>query len=75
MSRIGKLPVSVPKGVDVKYDGALLAVKGPNGELKLNVHPDMKIVVDEGEIRVHPLQQLAHQLICGVGHGDYAPSS
>jgi large subunit ribosomal protein L6 len=59
--------VSVPKGVDVKYDGALLAVKGPNGELKLNVHPDMKVVVDEGEIRVErPSEQQNHRALHGL---------
>ena len=67
MSRIGKLPVSVPKGVDVKYDGAMLAVKGPKGELKLNVHPDMKVVVDEGEIRVErPSEQQNHRALHGL---------
>jgi large subunit ribosomal protein L6 len=67
MSRIGKLPVSVPKGVDVKYDGGALAVKGPKGELKLNVHPDMKVVVDEGEIRVErPSEQQNHRALHGL---------
>lgn len=67
MSRIGKLPVSVPKGVDVKYTGGALAVKGPLGELKLNVHPDMKIVVDEGEIRVErPSEQQNHRALHGL---------
>jgi len=67
MSRIGKLPVSVPKGVDVKYGAGALVVKGPLGELTLNVHPDMKIVVDEGEIRVErPSEQQNHRALHGL---------
>ena len=67
MSRIGKLPVSVPKGVDVKLNGGELAVKGPRGELKLNVHPDMKVVVDEGEVRVErPSEQQNHRALHGL---------
>lgn len=33
MSRIGRLPISVPAGVEVKVDGNLVTVKGPKGEL------------------------------------------
>ena len=67
MSRIGKLPVSVPKGVDVKYAGGTLAVKGPRGELNLNVHPHMKIVVDGDEIRVErPSEQQNHRALHGL---------
>ena len=67
MSRIGKLPVSVPKGVDVKYDGRALEGKGPKCELKLDVHPDMKIVVDGDEIRVErPSEQQNHRALHGL---------
>ena len=52
MSRIGKLPVPVPKGVEVKQANGSLIVKGPRGELVLDVHTAMKVVVDGGEIRV-----------------------
>ena len=37
MSRIGRLPISVPAGVDIKVDGSLVNVKGPKGELTLTV--------------------------------------
>ena len=37
MSRIGKLPVPVPSGVDVSIDGAVLSVKGRKGSLRLSV--------------------------------------
>ena len=43
MSRIGKLPVTLPKGVDVTVKGQDVAVKGPKGELKRTFHPLVKI--------------------------------
>ena len=47
MSRIGKLPVAVPSGVDVTIDGALVSVKGPKGTLSHSVAAP--IVVEKGE--------------------------
>lgn len=52
MSRIGKLPVPILKGVKVEQGESTLTVKGPKGELTLDVHPDMKVVVDGEELRV-----------------------
>jgi len=52
MSRIGRLPVPILKGVEVKQANGALSVKGPKGQLELNVHPDMTVVVDESEVRV-----------------------
>jgi large subunit ribosomal protein L6 len=43
MSRIGKLPVTVPEGVDVKVNGQEVSVKGPKGELKRTFHPLVKV--------------------------------
>lgn len=54
MSRIGKQPVAVPKGVDVALDGATLKVKGPKGELSMTVHPEMSVAIEDGEVRVSP---------------------
>lgn len=49
MSRIGKKPVEIPKGVDVKVNGRFLKVKGPKGELSWE-HPEkMKVKVEEGK--------------------------
>ena len=47
MSRIGKKPVSVPDGVQVTVSGSDVSVKGPKGELKLSVHPNMAVEVQE----------------------------
>jgi len=67
MSRIGKLPVEVPKGVEVKYAGGTLTVKGTKGELTLVPHPEMKVTVDESEIRVErPSDQKDHRALHGL---------
>ena len=52
MSRIGRLPVRILKGVAVEQANGTLKVKGPKGELTLDVHPDVKVVIDGDEIRV-----------------------
>ena len=52
MSRIGRLPVQVPQGVDTKVDGRTLRVKGPKGELTLHVHPDMNVKREDGTLLV-----------------------
>jgi len=52
MSRIGKLPVPIQKGVEVRQSNGTVVVKGPKGELTLDVHPDVKVIVDGDEIRV-----------------------
>ena len=43
MSRIGKKPIKVPSGVELKVDGSNVAVKGPKGSLQRDLHPNMKI--------------------------------
>ncbi len=43
MSRIGKLPIPVPAGVQVTLDGTMLTVKGPKGELNRNFHEKMSV--------------------------------
>ncbi len=52
MSRIGKKPVLVPKGVTVTLDGNKLKVKGPKGELENSFHNSMKIEAKDSEIQV-----------------------
>lgn len=49
MSRIGKKPIELPKGVDVVINGNLVTVKGPKGELKRTVPPQIR-VVKEGNV-------------------------
>lgn len=52
MSRIGKLPIPVPAGVDVKIDGQDVTVKGPKGELSLTVSSPISVTLDGGEVLV-----------------------
>jgi len=52
MSRIGKRPIPIPKGVDVKLDGNIITVKGPKGELKREIHPDIGVEVQDSVIKV-----------------------
>ena len=52
MSRIGKLPIEIPSGVDVKIKDGLVSVKGPKGELEQNVDPGMVLEIDDGAINV-----------------------
>jgi large subunit ribosomal protein L6 len=52
MSRVGKNPINVPDGVDVKIQGNLVTVKGPKGELKWNCHADMKVSLHDKNIIV-----------------------
>ena len=52
MSRIGRRPVPILKGVKVEQTNGTVKVKGPKGELSLDVHRRMKVVVDGEEIRV-----------------------
>jgi large subunit ribosomal protein L6 len=67
MSRIGKRPVEVPKGVDVTVNGSAVRVKGPKGDLSLNVHPTMKVKVDGGAVIVdRPSDSPDHKALHGL---------
>ncbi len=52
MSRIGKLPIAIPGGVDVKIDGQQVTVKGSKGELSLPVAEPIRVAVEDGQILV-----------------------
>ncbi|GAA2100477.1 MULTISPECIES: 50S ribosomal protein L6 [Brevibacterium] len=52
MSRIGKLPVSVPSGVDVTIDGQNVKVKGPKGELSVDVKEPISVALEDGQVLV-----------------------
>jgi large subunit ribosomal protein L6 len=49
MSRIGKKPISVPEDVHVTVSGSNVGVKGPKGELKLTVHTNMCVELEDGD--------------------------
>lgn len=50
MSRIGKAPIDVPKGVEVKIDGNTVAVKGPKGELSQVLNPSVVVTLEENKL-------------------------
>lgn len=52
MSRIGKKPIPIPEGVTVTVGGNLITLKGPKGELKREIHPDVQVAAEEKEIKV-----------------------
>jgi large subunit ribosomal protein L6 len=52
MSRIGQLPVTVPAGVDVRVEGRALRVKGPKGELRRSLHPNITVSSRDGTLVV-----------------------
>lgn len=52
MSRIGKKPISLPKGVTVNQDGEMISVKGPKGQLSARVSEAMNIAIENDEIVV-----------------------
>jgi large subunit ribosomal protein L6 len=82
MSRIGRMPVTVPSGVEVKIDGRAVTVKGPKGTLSLEVAPPIEVAQndgvitvtrpnDEGEVRaLHGLSRsLIANMVTGVTDG------
>jgi len=54
MSRIGKAPIQVPAGVDVKIDGKAVTVKGPKGTLSWTVHRTVDVESNDGLLRFSP---------------------
>ncbi len=67
MSRIGRLPVSIPQGVQVEIRGTHVTMKGPQGTLERRFHPDMKIVLEGGQLQVfRPTDQRQHRALHGL---------
>ena len=52
MSRIGKMPIRIPKGVTVSVDGSTVRVKGPKGEMVRTFRPELQIALADGELTV-----------------------
>jgi large subunit ribosomal protein L6 len=67
MSRIGRLPIPVPSGVDVTIDGRQVTVKGPKGTLSRALHPDMTLSREDGTLVVtRPTEQKTHKQLHGL---------
>ena len=78
MSRIGRMPIAVPAGVDVKIDGSTVTVKGPKGTLTRTVNSNMNGALDNGVITVsrpddskenRSLHGLTRTLVANMVHG------
>ena len=82
MSRVGKAPIAVPSGVDVKLADDAVIVKGKGGELKVVRNPLVNVEIDSGTIRVSPadesreadaaggtMRQLINNMVHGVSQG------
>lgn len=57
MSRIGKQPIPIPEGVEIKLEGDVIAVKGPKGMLERRIHPKVQVQVDPGHLIVSVAEQ------------------
>ena len=67
MSRIGRLPIAVPSGVEVTIEGRRLTVKGPKGTLTRDLHPDMTVSREDGQLVVtRPTEQKTHKQLHGL---------
>lgn len=67
MSRVGKAPIALPKGVDASVDGGTVEIRGPKGRLSRTVHPDMQIRLDDGTLTVRrPTDLDRHRALHGL---------
>ncbi|MBE7049995.1 MAG: 50S ribosomal protein L6 [Ruminococcaceae bacterium] len=68
MSRIGRMPIAIPQGVEVKIgENNFVTVKGPKGTLTKTLHADMKITVEAGQAIVErPTEQKEHKALHGL---------
>jgi large subunit ribosomal protein L6 len=67
VSRIGKKPVVIPNGVEVKFNEGVLTVKGPKGTLSRELHPDMIVKIEDNAILVErPSDSKLHRSLHGT---------
>ncbi len=68
MSRIGKAPIDMPKGVEIEVSkGNLVKVKGPKGELTQQIDPDLSVSIEDGTLTVsRPTNQKRHRAMHGL---------
>jgi large subunit ribosomal protein L6 len=68
VSRIGRMPIAIPKGVEVKTEGQSVRVKGPKGDLTNRIPPGLEVTVEKEEVRIgragdEPQQRAYHGLL------------
>jgi large subunit ribosomal protein L6 len=82
MSRIAKNPVSIPKGVDINLSGNSVNIKGPKGQLSMDVHKSVKVTQEGGDLVFSPnagessdwamsgtMRSLVSNMVTGVSEG------
>ena len=80
MSRIAKAPIALPSGVDIKVQSGEVRVKGPKGNMVLDLHPGVSLDQEDNEIRVQPasdsdipmagtFRSLVNNMVVGVTDG------
>ena len=80
MSRIANNPITTPDGVELKHSGSTVSVKGPKGDLSLEMHPQVRIEEQDGEFLVQPTEggsmamagtfrSLVDNMVIGVSEG------
>src|SRR2546425_12912799 len=67
MSRIGRKPVPMPKGVTAQVDGLRVTVKGPKGEISRTIHRELTVAIEDGTIVVRrPSDESRHKALHGL---------
>ncbi|MDP9270840.1 MAG: 50S ribosomal protein L6 [Chloroflexota bacterium] len=67
MSRIGRMPIPLPSGVEVIQDGNHLTVKGPLGTLERSIHPEIRVEREDGTLHViRPSDEPRHRALHGL---------
>ena len=67
MSRIGRLPIAIPSGVEVTIDGRRIAVSGPKGKLEQTLPAEMRVATEDGRIVVsRPSDAKNHRELHGL---------
>jgi len=80
MSRIANAPIEIPQGVDVNIGDAQVSVKGPKGNLEMNVHPSLRFALEDGKCSVQwsddkhvamagTFRALLNNMVTGVSEG------
>jgi large subunit ribosomal protein L6 len=62
VSRIGKKPVAIPKGVEVKIDGAKVSIKGPKGTITESLPPTLAVKVEGDQVAIGPAREITEEV-------------
>ena len=67
MSRVGKLPISVPKGITINVDGTLVTVKGPKGTSTQKIDDGISVNIEDGTVTLsRATEQKRHKAMHGL---------